>query len=391
MANKQYSGPCLPSPAELIDLSITKKMLWQFLFKGEENRMRRIAIRDYRHAVRCKMFAQPNGRVTPWGVWEVEKKGLYQMHSSLNNRFIDTELAAPFVPMGDMEKIYTRMEEHEGILISESLPAREAVREEARRFLMGVLSARYKNQSFVRSDDVLIQALITPADKVKALEYANDTADRELVWACNQRYNCANHFIYALAGAKIRQIWREKPNAHEFVQLSVDDLIPKKIESNIHFATGSSQWFFINTETLAMLSQNFINNDKAREQAWLFFSSMASMAGLPCAIMSPHGHMDGTHPLSPANRRFDPIFAVLYGMWAMECADSFDIHLALDHPVRGLRGVYMGFRLTGKGRDAINDAKNEVGQLNVMLDHPNPDSAKPKGVLGDFAKSLEEA
>ena len=156
------------------------------------------------------------------------------------------------------------------------------------------------------------------------------------------------------------------------------------------------QHFFIDLRTLALLSSNFPIGHKVLEKAWLFWSIMASLSGLPCAVLSPHGHMDPKHPLSPCNLRFDPIFAVLYGMWSLGVSDEFRITLSLDHPVRSLRGAYLTFRTGGPGNAKILRLLKEES-VTEQLGHPTlgdvkAEPPKPaKGILERFEEAKEEA
>lgn len=384
----------LPCPAECINLSISHELL-SGEFADASGRNLRTAIRDYRHNVRCKMFAQPTGAITPWGVWEAApegRAGLYRLNSSLNNRFLDTELAAPFIPGDKYREIYDRMNDDGGIRVEESLPARTLVRDTGRKHLMRTL---HLPEKVSHPAEPMIRVRAVSPTRFDLLDYTNGRADRELAYGVNEVSLLSNRLLLQHASRKVLDAKKlaitskhADPNNFDFwIELCCDDIMPL----DLTFHAPCEQWFFIDLPTLATMSCNFAIKDPLMERVWLYWSTMAGLAGLPAAVLTQHGKMEPKHPLSPCNMRLDPIFTVLYGMWALGAADEFNIHLSLNHPVRGLRGAYIDFSLGGGGNRLLYDVVNE-SSLSEQLRHPVFGDADPPGtksILNYFEEGKE--
>ena len=359
-------------------------------------------IRIFRKQVRLKMQETPNGNVTPWGVWKTIKPGLYRMESTLDNRFIDTELSTPFLTEKEFKEIYPTMESGYGITIQRSLVARAKMRKIARQILEEYCKMDTTNNGIVKILGVSKRSL-------HKLSIFRNSVVEELAHELNS-YGSVNNKLIPVAKSKyIASMQAVRPIDAEHgveVKFLTNDLIatnPAEIHQQSIIPHGITtilyQRIFIDLATLATL-QNSIMYSKlsfnmslrklnALILGWKFFTTKAYCCGIPAAMVSTHGHFDpGPHKLSPTNAVHDPITAVMYGMWANWFMDDFSITLSLDHPDPKQRGAYLSFRLGGKARNIESFSK-----LN-MLNHPIYGQGEPmedtKDIIGKFEQGINQ-
>lgn len=367
----------LPSSKWCLDLSLRKAVR-----DGHFDRSLRVAIRDYRHMVRLKMAKEPCG-VTPWGVWEKKNDGLYKMTSSLNNRFLDTELSAPFLSQNEAtKKAYDSMQDGRGITVSQSIAARQECRIAAQTFAIAAICHQKRMPIVSSRNTTLMRVKVCKAgnDATDELSYCYNYAEAKLSEALNEKGDVfKNTLLRHLSRKALCESERAAAQRDYFwAHPAMDDIIGSSLRQYIGRKT---QRVFIDLPTLALMSSNFLSTTstvssvKKAAEAWVFWVLLSSMAGIPASVLSPHGKVDPQYPLSPSGVRFDPIFVILNGMWSLGAADGFEIVLTLDHPDKSRRGVYMTFELRGPGRDLIDRTLNGHAEGGAMLSSPLPEGS----------------
>lgn len=322
-------------PNSFIDLSILKADDNRNLYSSNKCDARE-SIRQYRARVKERM-ADKDKCSTPWGEWEEVKHGLYRLSSTLDNRLIDTELCMPFVSSDEA------FHENGSIQNSKSSLGRSCHRDMSIAFLKDMMLPS-------GGKDPYTSPLLTLKIPAYSSSYEGESIRKEYE-------GCIEYPLYqALIRAwkhpfpVLRELQRLIDEAAAKLRndqiktgtmtISIKDLISD--ESPLIVDNAPSQNYFINLETIARLCSDdadVVNNSKA----WVFFALQTCLTGLPANGLTPHGDLDPNHerPLSPSGHKFDPIYAIISGLWSLGFCDEYEIHLSLDHPNPAMRGLYI--------------------------------------------------
>ncbi len=114
---------------------ITNLSLCEGLVPGEVVAALRENINSYRLRVWDKLFCRDNlgcKKITPWGVWTPYKKGMLGLEGTLNNVWLDSELASPLLGEDCLEGLSKDIAMGGGVTLEDSLSARMQVRSMSR-------------------------------------------------------------------------------------------------------------------------------------------------------------------------------------------------------------------------------------------------------------------
>ena len=371
-----------------INLSLPREKFIHILKEAECEDFR-VKCGTYNEAVRQKMSGVSDigisQAVTPWGAWREEKNGLHVLKSTLNNRFIDTELCAPFLTDEEYAATYVDgMEQREGgVTIQLSHMLRKLVRARAQDLLIGLMTQKGNHSA----NDIVI---ITPdALSAKSIddEYCQ-TIFGELYrefWQADRKNYLIDHLRNHVDLYKISSYGDFVPTTR-YVATDCD------VELLHQQPTEVEQTIFIDLFTLSTLraekveiSGGTTTQNWASCRAWQFFCAQAIINGVPNVMLSTHGVFDsGGHSLSPANSTHDPIITIVYAMWALGFSEDFSIILDVKNPDREKRGAYLTFKLGGVYSKSIQllDAQ--------MLNHPLGEKPKKQSSISIFESAMIE-
>jgi hypothetical protein len=359
-------GKSLPSIGQCINLSIT-----QASFKKHGLFIPDAAdIGSYMNSVNTRFTLESDRnppleddlRFTPWGQWHKTHVGQWELHSSLNNRFMDIELAAPFATNRTNQENYKKAERGNGMTAKRSNFLRRVGKANARLVFKEMLKAAQVD--IARGINV---RLARNANDYDVLKYANDSVERELVYALNEFNDHVNHLMPDLK--RLSKIYSHGSSSHRTAH--IQNILPI---SNPIRTEKADQWIFIDHLTIASLFTKLSKKNR------LFWHMLCNFAGIPSQCVSLAGISSPDRPLSPAALIKDPIHTVLQGMWMNGAADDFSI-IANDD------GLYFNFTLGGEGYNKVKS--EEASFLNHPCDVKIPEVVKTTSVIDAFEEALQ--
>ena len=374
-----------------VDLSLTTEEIGKLLSQSydpciapKQEDYCRHKIEEYRNRIRANMHHEDQLNITPWGVWEEVKKGLYVLDSTLNNCFLDTELSSPHIhDDNSFVEIYERMEQDKdggGIKLVES-----AICRGRHTFYAGenlaLLREKYSNWDDPFIDVVVHTSLIDRTYSKASTNYKNimienfsNKLERILYRGLNERFVGKTNILHRTLSVAVDDHFRRGGvagrNGSHMVSISLDQIVRSlDIEYTfrdhrlyVHKGTPT-QRIFIDLRTLAILSSVDANNRKPSDTFWYYWSCLGTFGGFPIVPILPLGELEPSRPLSPQGSGSNrcPIFNMVQAMWAAGAADEFSIQLSLDHPDPTHRGAYFSFNMGGEGYDKILEIAKQVG------------------------------
>jgi hypothetical protein len=372
-----------------IDLSLDKS-----LFSGK---IVDRALDAYRAMVEKRM-SDPDTMKTPYGTWVSHDDGSYSMLSTLDNRYVDTELSYPFLPIQDKDVVFERVHDGKGVTVMESLQSRKEMRCRARKTLFQFMT----NQSMDATnynDPIVYIPVVDNASSQRVYNRTKTCITGKLVRCVNSSRESGNFLIdQDLYDEVYAQRCAQGP-AVSAGNVLVPVLLDQVIAANLkHYkrtqngVTPEERYkCFINQKTLAMLEANHVNT----EHLWSRFAVQGLLTGLPLVVRTMPKQLCETNLLSPSSggSGYDVATSIFYAMWSLGCADDFLINLDLVNPNKSKRGLHMEFNLGGKRNDLVDmtwrSPENRDGE--IMLSQPDKETEVIVDDLEDILKIFEMA
>lgn len=371
-----------------IDLSLDKSL---FNSKHVD-----LALKAYRSMV-AKRMGDTGTLKTPYGTWVSHDDGSYSMLSTLDNRYVDTELSYPFLPIQDRDVVFERVHDGKGVTVIESLQSRKEMRCRARRTLFQFMT----NQSMDATnynDPIVYIPVVDIHSHQRVYDRTKKCITGKLVNCVNSQWEGGNFLINAdLHGVAYSQRCANGPSVSSgnvVIPVRLDDLIDANLNHYDRSKKGTlpERKFkcFINQKTLAMLEANHVN----RDHLWSRFSVQGLLVGLPIVTRTTPKQLRESNLLSPSgNDSFDVATSIFYAMWSLGCASDFMIKLDLANKNASKRGLYMEFSFGGKRSDLVDmtwrSPENRDGE--IMLSQPDKETEVIVDDLDDILKIFEMA
>lgn len=364
-----------------IDLSLDKSLF--------NNKTADLVLMTYRSMV-AKRMGDPDTLKTPYGTWVSHDDGSYSMLSTLDNRYVDTELSYPFLPIQDKDVVFERVHDGKGVTVIESLQSRKEMRCRARKTLFQFMT----NQSMDATnynDPIVYIPVVDDHSCQRVYDRTKKCITGKLVKCANSPLKGGNFLISEELSIEANcQKYTNSASVSSgnvVIPVRLNDLIGANLEKNINERRFKC---FINQKTLAMLEVNHVNKD----HMWSRFSVQCLLVGLPIVARTTPKQLSKSNLLSPSgNDKFDVATSIFYAMWSLGCASDFMIKLDLASKNASKRGLYMEFSFGGKRIDLVEATwrSPEDRDYKTMLSCPVKETEVIVDDLEDILKIFEMA